>query len=104
MDRLDDEHPQRTSIQQPRRLGPPNQFTFHHIHQFLPPTIEVSYTIGGKLQQKQGPFGSLGIFQDPDAPSRGTGQDHVQSLSYHAEGTCKVIPFGLKTLGRCTKD
>ena len=32
-------------------------------------------------------FGSLGIFQDPDAPLANPEQDHVQSLSHHVEGT-----------------
>ena len=40
---------------------------------FFPPTAEVSYATGGKLRRKQGPFGSLGIFQDPDAPLGDTG-------------------------------
>ena len=69
MDEPDDERPQRTSIERPRRLGPPDRFTLHHIRQFLPSTAKVSYAAGGKLQWKQGLFGSLGIFQDPDAPS-----------------------------------
>ena len=91
MDGPDDEHLQRTSIERPRRLGPLNRFTLHHICQFLPPTAEVSYAANGKLQRKQGPFGSLGIFQDTNAPSRDTERDHVQSLSHHAEGIHKDL-------------
>ena len=32
-------------------------------------------------------FGSLGIFQDLDAPLGDPERDHVQSLSHHVEGT-----------------
>ena len=39
------------SIKRPRQLDPPNQFTFHHIRQFLPPTVEVSNATGGGLQR-----------------------------------------------------
>ena len=52
----DDERLQRTSIERPRQLGPQSRFTLHHIRQFLHPS-------------PKGPFGSLGILQDPDAPS-----------------------------------
>ena len=62
-----------------------------HIRQFLPPTVEVSNAVGGELRRKQGPFGSLGIFQDLDAPSGDPGRDHVQSLSSHIEGTHKDL-------------
>ena len=58
---------------------------------FFALTTEVSYATGGKLRWKQGPFGSLGIFQDPNAPLGDTGQDHVQSLSHHVEGTRKDL-------------
>ena len=59
-------------IERPRRLGPPNRFTLHHIHQFLPSTTKVLNAAIGELQWKQGPFGSLGIFQDLDALSGDT--------------------------------
>ena len=49
----------------------------------LPP--KVSYATSGKLRRKQGPARSLGVFQDPDAPSGDTGRDHVQGLPHHVE-------------------
>ena len=90
MDEPDDERPQRTSIERPRRLGPPDRFTLHHIRQFLPSTAEVSNAAGGELQWNQGPFGSHEIFQDRDAPSGDPKRDHVQSLSHHIEGPTRI--------------
>ena len=54
-------------------------------------STEVSYVAGGKLRRIQGPLRSLGVFQDPNAPSKGARQDHVQSLPHHAEGIRKDL-------------
>ena len=40
-----------------------------NVRQLLPPTIEVLHATDRKLRQSQGPSRSLGILQDPNAPS-----------------------------------
>ena len=54
------------------------------------PSIEVSYVASGKLRRIQGPPRSLGVFQDPDAPSRGGRRDHVQSLPTMLKGLVRI--------------
>ena len=54
-------------------------------------TDKVSYAAGGELWPKQGPFGSLGILQNLDAPSGDPRRNYVQSLSHHVEGTRKGL-------------
>ena len=69
----------------------PNRFTIHHVRQLFPLSTKVSYAVGGKLRRKQRPAGSLGVLQDPHAPSGDTRRDHVQGLPYHIEGPCKGL-------------
>ena len=65
----------------------------HHSqrYHFIPISTKVSYATSGKLRRIQGPFRSLRVFQDPNAPSRGARRDYVQSLPHHAEGSCKNL-------------
>ena len=55
----------------------------------LPPNFRMSQV--ENYDGSKDPPGSLGVFQDPDAPSRGARRDHVQSLPHHAEGICKDL-------------
>ena len=55
----------------------------------LPPNFRMSQV--ENYDGSKDPPGSLGVFQDLDAPSRGARRDHVQGFPYHAEGTRKDL-------------
>ena len=60
--------------------------TDHCTRHFVPPSTKIPYATNRGLRRVEWSFGPLGVIQNPHAPARRGGWDHVSSLSRYTKG------------------